>query len=610
MRWAPPLVVALLLARSAGAAPCRSLTVSYTADCLRVAGDDGCGWHAARPDLGPQVAVWIETADRAQFIDTVSVTNATALFGIGNRPGVWNLPTGPRFPYGRRPMSLPIWAHARGRTYPLVVMQDGEEGRLMSHEEESSPEPHFCKPPLAYEIVDAVTCASGRFRSDKGRLDPTQRSFYPPRADLLDLGQTCPMPARDTQGGCDPGDSAQYGFLNDVDVVASATPAFGVVSRSTWTIPDTLPAGAYAVMVEVSKELDENASYAAPNAPELDGDDYGISGNLGQPSVVYRVPFTLGAEGAPAEAATGDLYGYGDWTGTTGTIFPPDGTISDEPGSGAGRLVTTDGPGGVGRVHVALSACGPVDCTALPAPAPVPIAIDASTETATTATVEIDQVGDGGEAPVRGYDVRYAQVPPGALPLTSDLFARWTPAPTPAPTPPGSIGTAQLTGLTPETYYVAGVVAHGRCGDSPVSYVRFVTPAIKYQQLHGCFIATAAFGSPLAAEVTRFRRVRDRAVAASGLARLAAELYYREAPALAQVLAGTDVGRAVVRQPLRALAGLVDAFPSDGTGAAGEAQASAAGSTASTVVPAAGLDARRKVPPQTRTRSRMPTTPR
>ena len=42
------------------------------------------------------------------------VTNAVAIHGIGNRPGTWNLLSGPRFPYGRRPMALPIWAHARG----------------------------------------------------------------------------------------------------------------------------------------------------------------------------------------------------------------------------------------------------------------------------------------------------------------------------------------------------------------------------------------------------------------------------------------------------------------------------------------------------------------
>src|SRR6478736_6323927 len=123
-------------------------------------------------------------------------------------------------------------------------------------------------------------------------------------------------------------------------------------------------------------------------------------------------------------------------------------------------------------------------------------------QTGTSAAIEIDQVGDGGEASsVRGYDIRYALVSASTTSLTAADFARWTPAPAVAPSAPGTVSVSDLSGLTPQTRYVAGVVAHGRCGDSPISYVRFVTPAIKYQKLHGCFIATAAFGSDLAPEV-------------------------------------------------------------------------------------------------------------
>ena len=45
------------------------------------------------------------------------VTSAVAIHGIGNRPGRWDMRSGPRFPYGRRQMALPIWAHARGQLY-------------------------------------------------------------------------------------------------------------------------------------------------------------------------------------------------------------------------------------------------------------------------------------------------------------------------------------------------------------------------------------------------------------------------------------------------------------------------------------------------------------
>lgn len=132
-------------------------------------GLDACAQHAGRsPDFGPQVAVWVESADRTRFVTTLMVTNAVALYGIGNRPGQWDTRSGPRFPYGRRPMALPVWAHARGHRYAGVVMQDGREDEITGHEDWSSPEPHFCRPMLPTKVVDAITCPSGFFRSDKG----------------------------------------------------------------------------------------------------------------------------------------------------------------------------------------------------------------------------------------------------------------------------------------------------------------------------------------------------------------------------------------------------------------------------------------------------------
>ncbi len=156
------------------------------------------------------------------------VTNAVAIHGIGNRPGTWNMLSGPRFPYGRRSMALPIWAHARGQLYPFVAMNDGMEDELVDHENTSSPEPYFCRPMALGEIVDAVTCPSGQFRSAKGLLDPTQpQSYYPPRADLFNFGGAPCIARIGYPGSCDLGDSAQYFALDDVDVVAAATPAYG-----------------------------------------------------------------------------------------------------------------------------------------------------------------------------------------------------------------------------------------------------------------------------------------------------------------------------------------------------------------------------------------------
>jgi hypothetical protein len=95
-----------------GVAACAALEYSFATDCFREAGDAGCVWHADKPDLGPQIAVWVERAADGGFVDTLMLTNATAIFGIGNRPGEWDLRSGPRFPYGRRPQALPVRAGA------------------------------------------------------------------------------------------------------------------------------------------------------------------------------------------------------------------------------------------------------------------------------------------------------------------------------------------------------------------------------------------------------------------------------------------------------------------------------------------------------------------
>jgi len=131
-----------LVAVVCGAAParaqtCMALRYEFQPDCYRDAAGGGCVRSVQRLDLGPQIAVWVESADRTTFVDTLMVTNMTAARGIGNRPGVWNFLSGPLFPYGKRRMALPIWAHARGKLYDTVVMLDGKETWLGFHESSS-----------------------------------------------------------------------------------------------------------------------------------------------------------------------------------------------------------------------------------------------------------------------------------------------------------------------------------------------------------------------------------------------------------------------------------------------------------------------------------------
>ena len=219
---------AVLLALAARRAParaqgCMHIRYTFQPDCYRAAGSGACVQTLERLDLGPQIAVWLESADRTQFVDTLMVTNMTAARGIGNRPGLWNFLSSPFFPYGKRRMALPIWAHARGKLYDTVVMQDNKEDWLGFHEGHSSSEPYYCRPLMGSEIeLDAISCPT-RFSSAKGKLDASVKSYYPPRNDLtLFTNNDCDVP-----GGQLPTctvSAKSYATLNDLDAVASATP--------------------------------------------------------------------------------------------------------------------------------------------------------------------------------------------------------------------------------------------------------------------------------------------------------------------------------------------------------------------------------------------------
>ena len=155
--WYGQLFVAALSLAAAMAAPhpaaadsCRLLQYMFEPDCLNRDASGLCSFAVARPDFGPQMAVWIESADGTTFVDSAMVTNAVALYGIGNRPGRWDFRSGPRFPYGRRPMALPVWAHRRGVLYDALVMDDGYDNAIAAHMPVSSPEPHSQPPAAAH----------------------------------------------------------------------------------------------------------------------------------------------------------------------------------------------------------------------------------------------------------------------------------------------------------------------------------------------------------------------------------------------------------------------------------------------------------------------------
>jgi hypothetical protein len=547
------------------------LRYSFQPECLRKSAGAPCDTPRAskRLDLGPQIAVWLERGD-GSFVDTLLVTNATAVRGIGNRPGYWRFPSNWHFPYGKRKMALPVWAHARGKTYDTLVIQDDdgmndEEQALGFHESVSTPDPYYCltfKPATWVFDVDAISCPTAMFNSAKGRLDPKQpKSYYPPRGDLTSFGPAdCDMPSVSADA-CKNTSATHFGELNDLDAVASATPPYNDIFSGTWPIPADLPEGPYLLAVEVNKEFDNNPAHMHEAFRDPALPENGLRNNIGQPSVVWKVPFQLERAGR-AQAAVTDITGYGDWDGETGTLHAPDSTISDGLGTGVGRLKVIARPalaGGMpvmGRVHVTTETpLTPDQCAMLPPDNGRVNGLAVAEVTDHDAHLDFTEAQDRGQA-VEEYEIRYRV----GDSMTLEQFLEATPAPMVVPRGPGLRLSVTLPELKPSFTYTVGVRARGGCvKDGPLSQLTFTTPALKFKQLSGCFVATAAYGSPLEPQVAALRRLRDRARASSGFAAVSVGLYERASPPVAALLRQTEIGRALVRAALSPIVGAAQA---------------------------------------------------
>ena len=544
------LVLVALSPTAARAQSCMALQYSFQPDCYRPDESSACVQSVARMELGPQIAVWVQDSTGA-FVDTLMVTNATAVRGIGNRPGRPDFLSGPLFPYGKRVMSLPIWAHARGKTYSTLFMQEETcavggpaESCLGWHESYSSTDFYYCRPlqqseaqaALGPQVDDAITCAS-RFNSEKGKFDPTMPlSYYPPRSDLTTFT---------SNDGSDP---PMFAAINDLDAVAAATPAYGSVYNGTWSVPAALQPGDYTLMVEVNKEYDSNASHMHPDFDDSHLTGYGTDGNFGQPSVVYQVPIHIDPISETTDAeSTSQILGYGDWTGETGVINPRDATIStDSPGSGEGRLLMiSDSSSGLsGRVLATIAMSVP---STTGAPSPVTdLAAPATELTASSATLQFTRVQSSGGL-VPQYEVRYLIGPT----ITEKQFGSATVAQQVQPGTAGTAASVTIMNLKPGTQYSAAVRAVEPCSHvSPIASVTFTTLPVNFTQLTGCFVATAAWGSALAPDVAAMRKVRDRLRPQSTMFAVATDLYYRSGPAAAEVLRRSDTARALIRRLL------------------------------------------------------------
>lgn len=497
------------------------------------------------PDMRPQMVIWLETAD-GHMIETAApgdgapiyITQQTGTFGIGNRPGRYDFNSGPLWPYGRRETVFPIWAHRRtaiASPFPRVVFQSGTESDLSHAMATSSPEVHFCRPlhdtGADQQYWDTGTCASQSY-TDKGHLSAQDTSLYPPRADLLRSEQ-------------DSADVATFDMINPFDAVSQATPAAGATTTVTWSIPADFPLGDYVVWVEVSKEFDYNATYNQTSypAPDVFYGDYGLP-YRGQPSVVYRVPISVGMDSAMGQ--TTDYVGYGDPTGEDGDVRAPDATITtDVPGSGGARLAMLADERGSFRVRAEVSI--EHDCVAPGAPMDLAY-VGTDGRTSTVSFVAPGDDGDTGTA--RGYEIRYRV---GSEPIATEAdFEAAQPLTTQVvPEPGGATQLLPIDTLLPETDYVVAVRAYDNCmNEGPIASLAFTTPARQTGEVDACFVATAAYGSLMAGDVPLLRHFRDAVLRHSVFGELAVESYYTFGPAFAGAIGESDLLRATARAAL------------------------------------------------------------
>ncbi|HEX9100756.1 MAG TPA: hypothetical protein VF997_01065, partial [Polyangia bacterium] len=316
MRWLAALLLMTGVARAQTPAPtCRTVAVDF------------------RPVKNLQIAVWAEDT-LGNYVATLYVTRLTGTFGLANRPGNHFLHTATRFPYGRRDMVLPVWAHKRNKTYGFVTMggaagndpsncpstiADGskacDDNTIAFHAGVSSTEPFYCSPSGGMitqnpQGVDVVTCASSFFGSKGAYASGGLVSYYPPRADLT------------TPGPNDGPDARAFPSVNDLGAVSGATPELEQLLNPPirWV---TLADGHYVIKVEMSLESDSNTfhdyKYCVDdqNGGQTCGgfNSYGHD-YIGQPSVIYSVPITVGPNAD--EQISSSYEGYAEYVMATG----------------------------------------------------------------------------------------------------------------------------------------------------------------------------------------------------------------------------------------------------------------------------------------------------
>lgn len=132
----------------------------------------------------------------------------------------------------------------------------------------------------------------------------------------------------------------------------------------------------------------------------------------------------------------------------------------------------------------------------------------------------------------------------------------------PADVAAGELVSVDIGGLAFERHYWIGVRATDACNaTSTIAVTEYTTPPIEFTTVSPCFVATAAYGTPMADEIGVLRRFRDRHLLTNPIGEALVSAYYEVGPDLAAEIAEDDDRRSIVRtllEPVVALARWID----------------------------------------------------
>ncbi len=593
------------------------ITVLWAPDAVRAQG------RLIEVDFTPtaraQIAIWLESPD-GTYLQTLKLTEAVARRGVGNRPGAMQMNSGFHWPYGRREGVLPVWAHRRAgadgasQFHRVIFQNRTSEGFASRTSNDASPDDYYClsfnTDASSRDRLDAVTCPS-QFNSDKGRyltdLDVTNGYAEPwetergASTEMRTMGLTSVYPPRrdlPSSRGMDHDDMMDFdaharAVMPEIDAVTMATLPADEERQLQVMLPEDYADGQYVLFIEVNVEGDYAPEWGPARFPTPvlgSGWDswargYGYA-YRGQPSIVYRVEFTL--DGAGGVYSTNEAVGYGDIHGANGDVTPIDGTIADNPeaapGSGVDRLRAGESPRLAVRV-VPSNVCDgddpPPQCfrvcsEANPCDDGFICNVDGmcvgrcdedrppSAITDFEVTIDDDRSWQYANlrftAPSTARMIRTYQVRVHTQPFEAGMrFEEWgTEAKiadledialvVPTDGAEGTEVVAALGHLIPETHYYVAMRAVDDCADANEVVVQEIdTTEIIFTTVSPCFVATAAYGTPLAAEISVLRQFRDRHLMTNGVGRALVEAYYEVGPVFADWIRPNDWMRERVR---------------------------------------------------------------